>query len=124
MMFGKRMKHIFYEFVVKLQSKLVRLTRIFFSLCVCVGAINQLARNLACEWARDDIRANAVAPNFIQTAMAQPVMSNKLYRFFFIFSPKLSHALFILFSLFSSLKKKISSSEMPATRRACLIELH
>ena len=107
MMFGKRMKHIFYEFVVKLQSKLVRLTRIFFSLCVCVGAINQLARNLACEWARDDIRANAVAPNFIQTAMAQPVMSDKLYGYFFLFSHQIisctSHSLIFFFSF---LKKK------------------
>ncbi|KAL0863547.1 hypothetical protein Bca101_042665 [Brassica carinata] len=40
--------------------------------CLTKGAIDQLARNLACEWARDDIRTNAVAPNFIQTAMAQP----------------------------------------------------
>ena len=111
-MFGKRMKHIFYEFVVKLQSKLVRLTRIFFSLCVCVGAINQLARNLACEWARDDIRANAVAPNFIQTAMAQPVMSDKLYRFFFSFFPpnylmhfSFSHLFFFFFEKKSAPRK-------------------
>ena len=74
--------------MLKYDSNFVRLTRISFSLCVCVGAINQLARNLACEWARDNIRANAVAPNFIQTAMAQPVMSDKLYRFFFLFSLK------------------------------------
>ncbi|KFK40195.1 hypothetical protein AALP_AA3G342400 [Arabis alpina] len=35
------------------------------------GAMNQLARNLACEWARDGIRANSVAPNFIHIPMAQ-----------------------------------------------------
>ncbi|KAG7568878.1 NAD(P)-binding domain superfamily [Arabidopsis thaliana x Arabidopsis arenosa] len=35
------------------------------------GALHQLARNLACEWARDGIRTNAVAPNFINTDMAQ-----------------------------------------------------
>ncbi|KAL1201996.1 putative tropinone reductase [Cardamine amara subsp. amara] len=31
------------------------------------GAMNQLARNLACEWATDGIRANAVAPAAIAT---------------------------------------------------------
>ncbi|CAH8322132.1 unnamed protein product [Eruca vesicaria subsp. sativa] len=40
------------------------------------GALNQLARNLACEWAKDGIRANAVAPNFINTALAQPVIND------------------------------------------------
>lgn len=33
------------------------------------GAINQLARNLACEWAKDNIRANTVAPWVINTPM-------------------------------------------------------
>ncbi|KFK39905.1 hypothetical protein AALP_AA3G304100 [Arabis alpina] len=36
------------------------------------GALNQLARNLACEWAKDGIRTNAVAPNMIRTPLAQP----------------------------------------------------
>ncbi|CAH8282284.1 unnamed protein product [Eruca vesicaria subsp. sativa] len=40
------------------------------------GALNQLARNLACEWARDGIRANAVAPNFINTALSQPYLDD------------------------------------------------
>ncbi|ESQ51436.1 hypothetical protein EUTSA_v10017106mg [Eutrema salsugineum] len=40
------------------------------------GALNQLARNLACEWARDGIRSNAVAPNFIHTALAQPFLDD------------------------------------------------
>ncbi|XP_019093755.1 PREDICTED: tropinone reductase homolog At2g29330-like [Camelina sativa] len=44
------------------------------------GALNQLARNLACEWARDGIRANAVAPNFINTALAQPFLGDINYR--------------------------------------------
>ncbi|KAL1196674.1 putative tropinone reductase [Cardamine amara subsp. amara] len=34
------------------------------------GALNQLAKHLACEWARDGIRANAVAPNLIATPLA------------------------------------------------------
>ncbi|KAL0771274.1 hypothetical protein Bca101_036425 [Brassica carinata] len=36
------------------------------------GALNQLARNLASEWAKDSIRANAVAPNAIKTPLSQP----------------------------------------------------
>lgn len=35
------------------------------------GAINQLTRNLACEWAKDNIRVNGVAPWFIRTAMVE-----------------------------------------------------
>ncbi|XP_010521885.1 PREDICTED: tropinone reductase homolog At2g30670-like [Tarenaya hassleriana] len=38
------------------------------------GAMNQLARNLACEWASDNIRANSVAPGVIPTPMAETHM--------------------------------------------------
>ncbi|KAL0436805.1 UNVERIFIED_CONTAM: Tropinone reductase, chloroplastic [Sesamum radiatum] len=43
------------------------------------GAINQLTKNLACEWARDGIRVNAVAPWYIKTSMVEQVLSNKEY---------------------------------------------
>ncbi|KAL4332750.1 hypothetical protein GQ457_07G042100 [Hibiscus cannabinus] len=43
------------------------------------GAINQLTRNLACEWAKDNIRSNAVAPWYIRTSMVEQVLSNKEY---------------------------------------------
>ncbi|KAL2321726.1 hypothetical protein Fmac_026105 [Flemingia macrophylla] len=43
------------------------------------GAINQLTRNLACEWAKDNIRSNAVAPWYIKTSMVEQVLSNKDY---------------------------------------------
>uniref|UniRef100_A0A7N0U4D7 Uncharacterized protein n=1 Tax=Kalanchoe fedtschenkoi TaxID=63787 RepID=A0A7N0U4D7_KALFE len=37
---------------------------------VSKGAVNQLAKNLACEWAKDNIRSNSVAPWFIRTPLA------------------------------------------------------
>ncbi|KAG9448750.1 hypothetical protein H6P81_008715 [Aristolochia fimbriata] len=33
------------------------------------GAINQLTKNLACEWAKDNIRTNCVAPYYTKTPM-------------------------------------------------------
>ncbi|XP_058115329.1 tropinone reductase homolog At5g06060-like [Magnolia sinica] len=33
------------------------------------GALNQLTKNLACEWAKDNIRTNSVAPWVIKTTM-------------------------------------------------------
>lgn len=43
------------------------------------GAINQLTKNLACEWGKDDIRSNAVAPWYIKTSMVEQILSNKEY---------------------------------------------
>ena len=40
------------------------------------GAMNQLAKCLACEWAKDNIRVNSVAPWFIQTPLAEPYIQN------------------------------------------------
>ena len=36
-------------------------------------ALNQLAKNLACEWAQDNIRTNSVAPWYIKTSLVEPV---------------------------------------------------
>ncbi|GAA0141166.1 hypothetical protein Leryth_015087 [Lithospermum erythrorhizon] len=41
------------------------------------GAMNQLTRNLACEWAKDNIRVNSVAPWYIRTPLAEHVLGNK-----------------------------------------------
>ncbi|XP_074571795.1 noroxomaritidine/norcraugsodine reductase-like [Curcuma longa] len=41
------------------------------------GAINQLTRTLACEWAKDNIRTNSVAPGYIKTPLSEPLMQNE-----------------------------------------------
>ncbi|KAF5202031.1 Tropinone reductase, partial [Thalictrum thalictroides] len=35
------------------------------------GAINQITKNLACEWAKDNIRSNCVAPWYIKTSLVE-----------------------------------------------------
>ncbi|KAG7572959.1 NAD(P)-binding domain superfamily [Arabidopsis suecica] len=41
------------------------------------GAMNQLARNLACEWASDNIRTNAICPGVIKTPLISDLLSDK-----------------------------------------------
>lgn len=41
------------------------------------GAINQLTKNLACEWAKDNIRTNCIAPGLISTSLTQPLFVDK-----------------------------------------------
>ncbi|MEZ5930445.1 MAG: SDR family oxidoreductase [Alphaproteobacteria bacterium] len=40
------------------------------------GAVVNMTRGLACEWARDGVRVNAVAPTFARTALTAPLMND------------------------------------------------
>ncbi len=44
------------------------------------AALNQMSRNLACEWAEDGIRVNTVAPWYIETPLAMSVLKDEAYR--------------------------------------------
>ncbi|XP_058207135.1 tropinone reductase homolog At5g06060-like isoform X1 [Rhododendron vialii] len=41
------------------------------------GAMNQLTKNLACEWANDNIRCNCVAPWYIRTSLVEHLLDNE-----------------------------------------------
>ena len=44
------------------------------------GALDQLTRTLAVEWAQQGVRVNAVAPAFVETAMTAGLQKNKTMR--------------------------------------------
>jgi Tropinone reductase 1 len=43
------------------------------------AALHQMTRNLACEWAEDGIRVNAVAPWYIRTQRSEPALADAEY---------------------------------------------
>ncbi len=43
------------------------------------AALHQMSRNLACEWADDGIRVNAVAPWYIRTQRSEPALADPEY---------------------------------------------
>ena len=46
----------------------------------CAASMNQLAKNLACEWAKDNIRINSVAPWYTATELAEQVLKDPEYK--------------------------------------------
>ncbi|XP_054800296.1 tropinone reductase homolog At5g06060-like isoform X1 [Prosopis cineraria] len=49
------------------------------------AAINQLTKNLACEWAKDNIRSNCVAPWCTKTPLVAHLIEAKFHPFILIF---------------------------------------
>jgi len=49
-------------------------------LTLLAAALNQLAKNLGCEWAKDGVRVNSVAPWYTETALGQQVLKNDEFR--------------------------------------------
>eukprot|EP00268_Persea_americana_P022824 TRINITY_DN22621_c0_g1_i2.p1 TRINITY_DN22621_c0_g1~~TRINITY_DN22621_c0_g1_i2.p1 ORF type:complete len:302 (+),score=32.04 TRINITY_DN22621_c0_g1_i2:204-1109(+) len=43
------------------------------------GALSQLTKNLACEWAKDNIRTNSVAPWYVKTSLVEHLFEDKEY---------------------------------------------
>ncbi|CAM6128796.1 unnamed protein product [Calypogeia fissa] len=43
------------------------------------AAMNQIAKNLACEWAKDGIRVNSVAPWYTKTDMVEQIFKEKFF---------------------------------------------
>ncbi|KAJ4979491.1 hypothetical protein NE237_010271 [Protea cynaroides] len=41
------------------------------------GAINQLTKSLACEWAKDNIRTNSVSPWYIRTSLVEHLLDDR-----------------------------------------------
>ncbi|KAK6933136.1 hypothetical protein RJ641_036030, partial [Dillenia turbinata] len=41
------------------------------------AALNQITKNLACEWAKDNIRTNCVAPWYIETSLVDHMLADK-----------------------------------------------
>ncbi|CAD6257996.1 unnamed protein product [Miscanthus lutarioriparius] len=68
-------------------ASVVLVSSVCGAVAVCTGSVyamakagmNQLARNLACEWATDGIRANSVAPWYTRTPLVEGDLSRGEY---------------------------------------------
>ena len=61
-------------------SSVVKLHHIKPVGCVHAAAMNQLTKNLCCEWGPDGIHVNAVSPWYILTPLAQQVLQDDEYK--------------------------------------------
>jgi NAD(P)-dependent dehydrogenase (short-subunit alcohol dehydrogenase family) len=48
--------------------------------CASKHAVEGLTRALAVEWARDQVRVNAIAPTFVETPLTAPFLADKAFR--------------------------------------------
>jgi Tropinone reductase 1 len=82
-----RMCQLFYPLLKKKGGNLINIAsvaglthmRTGSPYAISKAAILQLTKNLAVEWASDNIRVNAVAPWYIRTPLAEPVLKNPEY---------------------------------------------
>lgn len=92
---------VYYHFSLILNLNLISLAPTSYMLII--GAMSHLARILACEWARDNIRTNSVTPWFV------PDSSNWICKNYFIHWFSLLHIcmqfLFMIEKLFLPLRK-------------------
>ncbi|MBP1706715.1 MAG: Dehydrogenase with different specificitity [Chloroflexi bacterium] len=47
--------------------------------CASKGAVNTLTKTLACEWAKHNVRVNAIAPTIVETDLTKPALANPDY---------------------------------------------
>jgi NAD(P)-dependent dehydrogenase (short-subunit alcohol dehydrogenase family) len=52
-----------------------------FTVLFSAAAINHLTKSLACEWAKDNIRSNCVAPWYTKTPLVEHVMLFHTYNY-------------------------------------------
>jgi NAD(P)-dependent dehydrogenase (short-subunit alcohol dehydrogenase family) len=59
--------------------------------CASKGAVNQLTKVLAIEWAKHNVLVNAVAPTFIETPMSKPMLAKEEFRNYVLGNIPLGH---------------------------------
>lgn len=47
--------------------------------CSSKGAVDTLTKTLACEWAKHNVRVNAIAPTIVETELTKPALANPDY---------------------------------------------